>query len=180
MPGCHSLPCNSCSTQVDVSKAWNETWHVGKFVCAHLLLLLQTLTTIMVTQSNKSTSVLQASYHRIRSLVRKKKTTVLQSEPKLSVLGTAVYVNCILALTAEHPTYVSHYLKSRIKCSVPDRGRSDMTFFIDGVQVGTYSSEPDSSSPGYDYNVTVFAHERLSSGRHIIQIQSGHIEVVHL
>ncbi len=58
----NSLPCNSCSTQVDASKAWNETWHVGKFVCAHLLLLLQTLTTIMVTQSNKSTSVLQASY----------------------------------------------------------------------------------------------------------------------
>ncbi|KAK0245497.1 hypothetical protein EDD85DRAFT_943924 [Armillaria nabsnona] len=114
----NSLPCNSCSTQVDASKAWNETWHVGKF-------------------SNKSTSVLEASY---------------------PFSGTAVYVNCILALTAEHPT-----------------GRSDMTFFIDGVQVGTYSSEPDSSDPGYDYNVTVFAHERLSSGRHIIQIQSGHI-----
>ncbi|SJL05382.1 uncharacterized protein ARMOST_08749 [Armillaria ostoyae] len=111
-------PCNNCSTQVDASKAWNETWHVGKF-------------------SNKSTSVLQASY---------------------PFSGTAVYVNCILAHTAEHPT-----------------GRSDMTFFIDGVQVGIYSSEPDTSSPGYDYNVTVFAHERLSSGRHIIQIQSGHI-----
>ncbi len=55
-----------------------------------------------------------------------------------------------------------------------------MTFFVDGVQVGTYSSEPDSSSPGYDYNVPVFAHERLSSGRHIIKSKVVILEVVHL
>ncbi len=55
-----------------------------------------------------------------------------------------------------------------------------MTFFIDGVQVGTYSSEPDSSSPGYDYNVAVFAHERLSSGRHIFKSKVVILEVVHL
>lgn len=111
-------PCNECDAQVNASKAYDETWHVGKF-------------------NNKSTSVLYASY---------------------SFFGSAVYVKCILALTAEHPT-----------------GRSDMTFFIDGIQAGTYSSEPDPSGQGYEYNVTVFAHEGLSSGSHNIQIQSGHM-----
>ncbi|KAK0506422.1 hypothetical protein EDD18DRAFT_1342731 [Armillaria luteobubalina] len=88
--------------------------------------------------NNESTAVLQASY---------------------TFSGTAVYVNCILARSVQHPT-----------------GRSDMTFFIDGVQAGTYSSEPDPPSPDYVYNATVFAYENLSSGRHIIQIQSGHTE----
>ncbi|KAK0207978.1 hypothetical protein DFS33DRAFT_1253547 [Desarmillaria ectypa] len=115
--------CGNCSAQVDASKAYNKTWHVGEFVRMHLL--------------NGSTSVLQVSY---------------------SFAGTAVYVNCILALTAEHPI-----------------GRSDMTFFIDGVQAGTYSSEPDPSPLGYKYNTNVFASEMLSPGSHIIQIQSGHI-----
>ncbi|KAK0232898.1 hypothetical protein IW262DRAFT_32181 [Armillaria fumosa] len=109
--------CNNCFAPVDPSKAWDRTWHVGKF-------------------SNESAAVL-ASY---------------------TFSGTAVYVNCILAQSVQHPT-----------------GRSDMTFFIDGVQAGTYSSEPDPSSPDYVYNMTVFAYENLSSGRHIIQIQNGHI-----
>ncbi|KAK0198120.1 hypothetical protein F5146DRAFT_73269 [Armillaria mellea] len=117
-----SSPCDDCFAQVDPSKAWYTTWHVGKFM----------------PQTNESAVVLQASY---------------------TFSGTAVYVNCILAQSAKHPT-----------------GRSDMTFFIDGVQAGTYSSEPDpESSPDYVYNVTVFSHENLSSGRHIIQIQGGHI-----
>ncbi|KAK0478159.1 hypothetical protein IW261DRAFT_1565144 [Armillaria novae-zelandiae] len=113
-----SSSCDNCFPQVDLSKAWDNTWHVGKFI-------------------NGSAAVPLASY---------------------TFSGTAVYVNCILVPGAKHPA-----------------GRSDMTFFIDGVQAGTYSSEPDPSSPDSVYNVTVFAHENLPSSRHIIQIQSGHI-----
>ncbi|KAK0446488.1 uncharacterized protein EV420DRAFT_1276697 [Desarmillaria tabescens] len=108
--------CDNCSAQIDASKTYDNTWHVGKF--------------------NGSPSVLQASY---------------------SFSGTAVYVYCILAPASEHLT-----------------GKSDMTFFLDGFQAGTYSSEQDSSSLGYKYNTSVFASETLSPGSHIIQIQSGH------
>ncbi|KAH9914661.1 uncharacterized protein BXZ73DRAFT_26564, partial [Epithele typhae] len=49
---------------------------------------------------------------------------------------------------------------------------SDMIFFLDGQQVGTYQHQPDDTW-GYMYNVCVFAKTGLSNGAHTIEIRAG-------
>jgi len=72
---------------------------------------------------------------------------------KYRFLGTAVYVFCITAN------------------GFPDSA-SDLTFFLDGVQVGTYLGAPD-GSPTFDYNVLVYANESLHPGMHSFTLQNG-------
>lgn len=72
-------------------------------------------------------------------------------------IGTAVYVNCVLARTLSGPT-----------------GFSDMSFFIDGELVGAFLKAAPGVD-GYDYNVTVYSNTSLSAGLHTLIIQNGHI-----
>ncbi|KIY49192.1 hypothetical protein FISHEDRAFT_72540 [Fistulina hepatica ATCC 64428] len=75
----------------------------------------------------------------------------------VSFTGTAVYVYVALALSSSDPT-----------------GNSDMTFYIDGAQAGTfYKAAPGTS--GYEYKQCVFGVESLSSGTHTLLIQNGHV-----
>ncbi|KAI0336251.1 hypothetical protein GY45DRAFT_1333291 [Cubamyces sp. BRFM 1775] len=69
--------------------------------------------------------------------------------------GVAVYVYCIVT-----------------RSSVSPDGNSDMTFFIDGEQVGTFVQPPDGDT-AYDYNVPVYANTSLAAGAHEIVILSG-------
>jgi len=69
--------------------------------------------------------------------------------------GSAVYVMCILTRTTVSPD-----------------GNTDMTFLLDEEMVGNYSLVPN-GSPGYTFNVPVFAREILSPRLHNITILSG-------
>jgi hypothetical protein len=73
-------------------------------------------------------------------------------------LGTAVYVQCVLARTINSPS-----------------GNSDMSFFIDGSLVGTFV-RPAPGTTGYDYDQTVYFNTTLSPGSHTIRIQNGHVD----
>ncbi|KAF9072768.1 hypothetical protein BDP27DRAFT_1319963 [Rhodocollybia butyracea] len=68
--------------------------------------------------------------------------------------GTAVYIFCALAQSSN--------------------GISDMTFFIDGVNRGTFTR---SIAPGipYQYSIPVFSIASLSPGQHTLTIQNGHV-----
>lgn len=72
------------------------------------------------------------------------------------LLGTAVYVFCILASTFVSPT-----------------GNTDMTFFLDNEQAGILE-RPPTGNITYLYNQIVFSRNGLSPGTHSIQIDSGH------
>ena len=67
----------------------------------------------------------------------------------------AVYVYCIVTRSTVSPD-----------------GNSDMTFFIDGEQVGTFVQPPDGDTT-YDYNVPVYANTSLAAGPHEIVILNG-------
>ncbi|KAJ7770924.1 hypothetical protein DFH07DRAFT_259786 [Mycena maculata] len=73
----------------------------------------------------------------------------------VSFNGSAVYVFCSLSNSAVAPD-----------------GDSDMTFFIDGVVVGTFTRRADGGA-GFDYGVPVFAHT-VTPGQHTLTLQNGH------
>ncbi|KAJ8507363.1 hypothetical protein ONZ45_g10264 [Pleurotus djamor] len=82
--------------------------------------------------------------------------TVLRAS--VSFNGIAVYVQCALALTKTSPT-----------------GDSDMTFFIDGEQAGTFVKEAP-GTPGYEYKVIVFSATGLQPQQHTLTIANGHVD----
>lgn len=71
-------------------------------------------------------------------------------------LGTAVYVVCILTGSAASPD-----------------GNTDMTFMLDGKDVGSFEKAPDGDAT-YHFNQTVFSATGLSNSSHTLQVQSGH------
>ncbi|KAK7468602.1 hypothetical protein VKT23_003106 [Stygiomarasmius scandens] len=71
--------------------------------------------------------------------------------------GTSVYVFCALSRPKASPS-----------------GNSDMTFYIDGQLVGTFSKLAPGGD-GFDYNVPVYVNESLSPGFHKLVLQNGHV-----
>jgi hypothetical protein len=53
-------------------------------------------------------------------------------------------------------------------------GESDMIFFIDGVQAGTFNHTPTGTS-GFLFNNNVFSSQQLPLQNHTITIQNGNI-----
>lgn len=74
----------------------------------------------------------------------------------LPLLGTAVYVICILTGSQNQPD-----------------GNTDMVFYIDGVTAGSFEKEPDGDTT-YLYNQIVFAKTDLAETTHTLNIQVGH------
>ncbi|KII86391.1 hypothetical protein PLICRDRAFT_288452 [Plicaturopsis crispa FD-325 SS-3] len=72
--------------------------------------------------------------------------------------GTAVYVYCIVAHSASGPD-----------------GNMDLTFFIDGNTVGTFTLAPTGAQPNFSYNVSVFSMENLEPKPHNFTVQNGHV-----
>ncbi|KAJ8520588.1 hypothetical protein ONZ45_g2608 [Pleurotus djamor] len=54
-------------------------------------------------------------------------------------------------------------------------GDSDMTFFIDGEQAGTFVKDAP-GTPGYEYKVIVFSATGLQPQQHILTIANGHVD----
>ncbi|KAJ8482400.1 hypothetical protein ONZ51_g5388 [Trametes cubensis] len=73
-------------------------------------------------------------------------------------LGVAVYVFCTV------PT-LSGFDSAGV-------GSSDMSFFVDGTEVGQYAQAPNADG-FYSYNVPVFVMEGLSAGQHQLTIVNG-------
>jgi len=69
--------------------------------------------------------------------------------------GSAVYVFCALSRSS----------------TAPD-GDSDMAFYIDGVQAGSFTQRAIGSA-GFDYRVPVYANTALTPGNHTIEVQNG-------
>ncbi|KAI0719134.1 hypothetical protein C8T65DRAFT_61611 [Cerioporus squamosus] len=69
--------------------------------------------------------------------------------------GVAVYVFCIVPRSTSSPD-----------------GNVDMSFVLDGYQVGSYSRPPNGTDT-YEYNVPVYVNKSLSAGNHVIQIHNG-------
>ncbi|EJD00595.1 uncharacterized protein FOMMEDRAFT_159343 [Fomitiporia mediterranea MF3/22] len=68
--------------------------------------------------------------------------------------GTAVYVNCILTGSTANPN-----------------GNTDLTFFLDGNQAGTFRQNPNGDTT---YRLqTVFAAAGLSDAQHTIRLETG-------
>ncbi|KAJ7456545.1 hypothetical protein FB451DRAFT_1511489 [Mycena latifolia] len=70
--------------------------------------------------------------------------------------GSAVYVFCALARSSTNPD-----------------GNSDMTFYLDGVVVGSFTQFAVGST-GFDYHVPVYINTNVPPGRHTLTIQNGH------
>lgn len=71
------------------------------------------------------------------------------------VLGSAIYAFCVLAPTSDALD-----------------GNTDMTFFIDGQNVGSFTRDTTGQS-GYQYNVPVYANPSLPFGDHTFTLQNG-------
>lgn len=69
--------------------------------------------------------------------------------------GSAVYVVCILTGTSTNPN-----------------GNSDMVFFLDGVQVGSFQQGPN-GNPAYQFNSVVYSSDSLPMESHNITLVSG-------
>ncbi|CDO70906.1 hypothetical protein BN946_scf184829.g14 [Trametes cinnabarina] len=69
--------------------------------------------------------------------------------------GVAVYVYCIVTRSSTSPD-----------------GNSDMTFSIDGQEVGRFVQPPNGDTT-YDYNVPVYVNESLAAGPHQLVILNG-------
>ncbi|OSD05809.1 hypothetical protein PYCCODRAFT_1361583, partial [Trametes coccinea BRFM310] len=69
--------------------------------------------------------------------------------------GVAVYVFCIVTRSSTSPD-----------------GNSDMTFSIDGQEVGRFVQPPDGDTT-YDYNVPVYVNTSLPPGPHQLVILNG-------
>lgn len=52
-------------------------------------------------------------------------------------------------------------------------GNSDMSFFIDGAQAGSFTLPPNGDTT-YQYGVPVYANTSLTSGTHIFTMTVGH------
>ncbi|KAJ7785831.1 hypothetical protein B0H16DRAFT_1295708, partial [Mycena metata] len=77
----------------------------------------------------------------------------------VSFNGSAIYVYCALSHTASSPGNPG--------------GDSDMTFYVDGVQVGVFV-QPATGSAGFDYSVPVYVNSALPPGPHTFTLQNGH------
>jgi hypothetical protein len=49
--------------------------------------------------------------------------------------------------------------------------RTDLVFFLDGSQVGTYTHEPDGSGT-YVYNATVYSNSSMPDGSHVLTMST--------
>lgn len=70
--------------------------------------------------------------------------------------GSAVYVYCILGHSYEGPDT-----------------NTDMTFLLDGQQVGTFKQKPNGNST-WDYDVPVYVNASIPYGAHTLSIENGH------
>ena len=79
--------------------------------------------------------------------------------PELILLpsGSAVYVYCILTGSIDSPF-----------------GNSDMTFFIDDQQVGSFIQAPDGDKT-YRYNSLVYNNTNLEVGMHTFRLETAHL-----
>lgn len=69
--------------------------------------------------------------------------------------GTAIYAYCIIDNSADYDTF------------------TNLTFSIDGVQVGSYSHSPDSPIvTQFLYNTLVYANDSVPNGDHIFVIHA--------
>ncbi|RPD58018.1 hypothetical protein L226DRAFT_467307 [Lentinus tigrinus ALCF2SS1-7] len=89
-------------------------------------------------------------------------TTYLSDNPPSSPLsasltfdGVAIYVYCIVTQSSTDPF-----------------GNSDMTFYLDGVEVGNFTLPPDGDST-YHYNFPVYVNESIPSGKHSFMLVNG-------
>lgn len=121
-------------------------------------ILFNVISSVHSSMSNRGAIHFPTHYYLLllHSLVRFFFPTILIHETSHSP-GTAVYVVCALALTATSPS-----------------GNSDMSFFLDGDLVDTFS-KPAPGTSGYDYNVTVYSNTSIPPGFHTLRIQNGHI-----
>ncbi|OCB87365.1 hypothetical protein A7U60_g5505 [Sanghuangporus baumii] len=72
--------------------------------------------------------------------------------------GTAVYIYCILTRSSSSPD-----------------GNTDMTFYVDDQEVGSFSRDSDGDK-SYQYNQVVFAWSGLDgSTNHNVRLESGHL-----
>ncbi|KAI0682003.1 hypothetical protein C8Q76DRAFT_573608, partial [Earliella scabrosa] len=69
--------------------------------------------------------------------------------------GVAIYVYCVVTRSSTQPF-----------------GNSDMTFYLDGQQVGTFIQEPSGDST-YQYNVPVYVNASIPSGDHAFMLVNG-------
>ena len=69
--------------------------------------------------------------------------------------GVAIYVYCVVTRSSTQPF-----------------GNSDMTFYLDGQQVGTFIQEPNGDST-YHYNVPVYVNASIPSGDHTFMLVNG-------
>ncbi|KAJ7151492.1 hypothetical protein C8R46DRAFT_1122167 [Mycena filopes] len=74
----------------------------------------------------------------------------------VSFNGSAIYVFCALSRSSTSPA-----------------GNSDMTFYMDGVEVGAFVL-PALGSAGFDYSVPVYVNSALPPGQHTFTLQNGH------
>ncbi|KAJ7022073.1 hypothetical protein C8F04DRAFT_972029, partial [Mycena alexandri] len=81
------------------------------------------------------------------------------STATVSFSGSAIYVFCAVSHSASSPGNLG--------------GDSDMTFYVDGVQVGVFV-QPAVGSAGFDYSVPVFVNSALPPGPHTFTLQNGH------
>lgn len=72
---------------------------------------------------------------------------------RLNTTGTGIYVYCILDNANTYTTF------------------TNLTFSIDGVQVGTYSHLPDGSG-NFIYNQLVYSNATIPNGDHTFVIHS--------
>ncbi|TFK83223.1 hypothetical protein K466DRAFT_498881, partial [Polyporus arcularius HHB13444] len=89
-------------------------------------------------------------------------TTYFSDNPPSSPLsasltfnGVAIYVYCIVTRASTDPF-----------------GNSDMTFYLDGDQVGTFV-QPPNGDPTYQYSVPVYVNEAIPSGKHTFTLVNG-------
>ncbi|KAH6912760.1 hypothetical protein BKA70DRAFT_1184023 [Coprinopsis sp. MPI-PUGE-AT-0042] len=71
--------------------------------------------------------------------------------------GTGIYVYCALGRPDDEPNFAT---------------RSDMTFYIDGKEVGTFQQEPPGGD-GFDYDALVYQNTALAPGDHEFVLQNG-------
>lgn len=76
---------------------------------------------------------------------------------RFSSTGVAVYVFCAIDHSSNDPD-----------------GNSDMTFFIDGEEVGTFELAPTGQN-NFSYHFPVFASDPLPSGPHTLTMENGHL-----
>ena len=74
--------------------------------------------------------------------------------------GSAVYVFNLIANIIDNG-YVTTF--------------TNLTFHIDGDQVGSYTHEPDNSAPAIQYNVCVYQNTTLPHGQHQLEMRSASI-----